>query len=65
MNYKFVEKAHMMTTSDEYTLTYDRIKDCTKNSVGNPYRQEYLANKEAELDKFNGKVGQDDSENKS
>ena len=65
MNYKFVERANQLTTADEYSLTYNRIKDCTKNTVGNPLRQEYIDHKEHEMDKFNGKIATSDDDNKS
>ena len=67
MNYKFSERAHLLTTSDEYSLTYKNILDCTKNvaPVGNPFRAEFLENKEAEMDKFSGKVAAGGEEGKS
>ena len=65
MNYKFVERAQLMTTADEYTLTYKRITDCTENKINNPFRQEYLDTKDNEMDRFNGKIATGDDENKS
>lgn len=65
MNYKFVERAQHMTTADEYLLTYRRIVECTKGVVGNPFRQEYLENKEAEMDRFCGKAAAAGDEGKS
>ena len=65
MNYKFVERAQHLTTADEYTLTFRRIKECTKNVVGNPYSAEYSEHKESEMDRFCGRIATDDNENKS
>lgn len=64
MNYKFVEKYQEMGTADKFKLIYDQVTECQRAVVNNPFRQEYLDHKEAEMDKFNGKMT-DDKEGKS
>ena len=56
----------MLTTANDFGKTYEQIKSCTKNTVGNPYRKEYLDHLEIEREKFSGKHGVDGgSEGKS
>ena len=65
MNFKFVTKGHMLTTADDFMLMYESIQACTTPVHGNRFREEYLQWKEAEMEKFTGKVAIGDDENKS
>ena len=65
MEFKFVKKGHMMTSAEDFMLMYENIMACTTSVIGNRFREEYLKYKEAEMEKFTGKVAIGDDENKS